>query len=329
MEFHYVVLLFVTSLTLTIITSAILPQELYWQSMLPTTPMPNALRHLLPSGQKSSTKDTSKQANGMSFKDNAMVIDIGGIDIDIGDGVSVDVPAILGSLNPFSYKYGPSKYELRHNKNTTLFFLSKDLHPGTYMNLNLVRISVEGKFLPRRVADMIPFSSTNFSQILHKFSIKPNSTMSKIMKKTIKECEEEPTLEGEEKYCATSLEGMVDFITSKLGKKNIQALSTDRIEQQRFSIKQDVRMVGVKMVACHPEIYAYPVFYCHKMHNAKAYVVPLVGTDGMKVKAVVVCHADTSKWNPRHLAFQVLKVKPGTVPICHFLTANHILFVAD
>ncbi|CDP20906.1 unnamed protein product [Coffea canephora] len=56
-------------------------------------------------------------------------------------------------------------------------------------------------------------------------------------------------------------------------------------------------------------------------------MVNLVGADGAKVKAVAVCHRDTSAWNPRHLAFQLLKVKPGTVPICHFLPEDHIVWV--
>ncbi|KAL6986718.1 BURP domain protein rd22, partial [Sarracenia purpurea var. burkii] len=38
------------------------------------------------------------------------------------------------------------------------------------------------------------------------------------MEKSIKECED-TGIKGEEKYCATSLESMVDFSTSKLGKK--------------------------------------------------------------------------------------------------------------
>ncbi|WCJ42460.1 BURP domain-containing protein [Euphorbia peplus] len=331
MEFHIVMaVLILTSLTMSI-TSAIVPQEVYWQSMLPTTPMPDALHNLLPSEKKNSTKDTSKRANDISYKGNAMEINIGGLDINVGDGVSVGIPKIFEFLDPFLFKYGSSKYELRHNKNTTLFFLRKDLHPGADMNLEFVRISLKSKFLSRDVAKKISFSSSNFSQILNKLTVKPNSMKAKIMKMAIEECEE-PALEGEEKYCATSLEGMVDFITSKIGNKNIQALSTeidkDRIEPQRFSIQQGVRMVGAKMVVCHPQIYAYPVFYCHKMDSAKAYEVPLVGASRTKVKAVAVCHEDTSKWNPGHLAFRVLKVKPGAVAICHFLPVDHILFAA-
>jgi len=47
--------------------------------------------------------------------------------------------------------------------------------------------------------------------------------------------------------------------------------------------------------------------------------VPLEGANGIRIKVVAVCHIDTSQWNPKHLAFEVLKVKLGTVPVCHFL----------
>jgi hypothetical protein len=56
--------------------------------------------------------------------------------------------------------------------------------------------------------------------------------------------------------------------------------------------------------------------------------VPLEGVDGNRVKAVAVCHTDTSQWNPKHLAFQVLKVQPGTVPVCHFLPQDHVVWVS-
>ncbi|OAY83003.1 BURP domain-containing protein 3 [Ananas comosus] len=55
-------------------------------------------------------------------------------------------------------------------------------------------------------------------------------------------------------------------------------------------------------------------------------MVKMVGKDGAAVDAAAVCHADTAAWNLKHLAFQVLKVKPGTVPICHFLPQDHVVW---
>jgi hypothetical protein len=55
----------------------------------------------------------------------------------------------------------------------------------------------------------------------------------------------------------------------------------------------------------------------------------LEGADGTNAKAVAVCHTDTSAWNPKHLAFQVLNVKPGTVPVCHFLPQDHVVWLPN
>ncbi|KAE8682665.1 BURP domain-containing protein 5 [Hibiscus syriacus] len=139
-----------------------------------------------------------------------------------------------------------------------------------------------------------------------------------------------PSIQGEEKYCATSLKSMIDFSTSKLGKID-QAVSTEVEKQtpkQKYTIAAGVqRIAGGKAVVCHKQNYAYAVFYCHKSETTRAYTVPLEGADGTKAKAVAVCHTDTSAWNAKHLAFQILKVEPGTIPICHFLPQDHIVWV--
>uniref|UniRef100_A0A7N0TC80 BURP domain-containing protein n=1 Tax=Kalanchoe fedtschenkoi TaxID=63787 RepID=A0A7N0TC80_KALFE len=60
--------------------------------------------------------------------------------------------------------------------------------------------------------------------------------------------------------------------------------------------------------------------------GARAYIVPFVGTSGTKVKAVGVCHTNTSTWNPEHDAFKILNVKPGGEPVCHFLPGYNVLW---
>ncbi|KAL4560373.1 hypothetical protein LXL04_032523 [Taraxacum kok-saghyz] len=147
--------------------------------------------------------------------------------------------------------------------------------------------------------------------------------------KEMNECEDKG-IEGEEKYCATSLESMVDFSTSKLGKK-VKAISTEvntneSTPLQTYKIEGAKKLAADKAVVCHKHNYAYAVFYCHKTVSTRVNIVSLVGVDGTKAKAVAVCHTDTSRWNPEHLAFQVLKVKPGSVPVCHFLPQNHVVW---
>ncbi|CAH2050324.1 unnamed protein product [Thlaspi arvense] len=213
--------------------------------------------------------------------------------------------------------------------NVALFFLEKDHTQRRKLTLHFTRTANTASFLPRQEAEKIPFSSNKFPEIVYHFSVKPNSVAAKTMKQTIKVCEE-PGIEGEEKYSATSLESMIDFSTSGNGKNHI-AVSTVAKETpaQKYSITGVKKMGNSEAVVCHKQNYPCAVIYCHKTHTTKAYLVSMAGEDGTKVKAAAVCHTDTSKWNPKHLAFLVLKVKPGTVPICHFLPEDRVVWVSN
>ncbi|XP_022730879.1 BURP domain protein RD22 [Durio zibethinus] len=249
----------------------------------------------------------------------------GGVSVNAGHkGKPVNVKA-----SPFDYLYAATETQVHDDPNVALFFLEKDLHPRATMTLHFTQNTETATFLPRQIAQKIPFSSDKLPEILNIFSVKPGSEEAEMMKNTIKECEQ-PKIQGEEKYCATSLESMIDFSTSTLG-KNAQAISTEVEKQttmQKYTIAAGVqKMAGDKSVVCHKQNYAYAVFYCHKSETTRAYMVPLEGAEGTKAKAVAICHTDTSAWNPKHLAFQVLKVEPGTIPICHFLPQDHIVWV--
>ena len=162
----------------------------------------------------------------------------------------------------------------------------------------------------------------------------PDSVEAAEMAQTLRDCEA-PAAKGEKKACATSLESMVDFATAGLGTSHVRAVST--VVARPDSPKQEYTITGVKragagaddggrLVACHAEPYAYAVFACHQTRRTRAYSVSMLGRDGTAVDAVAVCHADTSGWNPKHVAFQVLNVKPGTVPVCHFLPQDHVVW---
>ncbi|KAL9176871.1 hypothetical protein ABFS82_01G023200 [Erythranthe guttata] len=341
-----------------------LPSEEYWNSVLPNSPMPRAVQDLLtPSSSellegKSTAVGVTKggvNVNTKPGKPGGTAVNVGhgrvgvhagkpgrrtnvGVGkggVTVGTGTRKGKPVYVGvhpGPNPFQYLYAATETQLHDNPNVALFFLEKDLHTGKKMNLKFSKATHEATFLPRQVADSIPFSSNKFPEILDKFSVKSGSDEAEIMKKTIKECEESG-LKGEEKFCATSLESMVDFTTSKLG-KNVKAISTNAEnnngdEAREYIIKGVKKLPSEKgAVVCHRQEYAYAVFYCHKTDATSAYKVAMVAADGSRAEAVAVCHRDTAAWNPKHLAFQVLKVKPGTVPICHFLPKDHIVWVA-
>ncbi|KAK4277041.1 hypothetical protein QN277_015099 [Acacia crassicarpa] len=361
---------------------AALPPQLYWQSLLPSTPIPSSLSHLLPSStdwreDKGTSVAVGKggvHVDAAKGKPGGTNVNVGkgGVNVDAGKGkpggtavnvgkggvnvhagkgkpgggttvnvggkgggVSVNTPhkgkpVYVGvGHSPFSYIYAATETQLHDDPNVALFFLEKDMKAGHKMKLHFTQSSNQASFLPRELANSIPFSSAKFNDILNRFDIKPESEEAEVMKNTVKECEE-AGIKGEEKYCATSLESMVDFTRSKLGNE-VDALSTEAVKDtrmQEYTIAPGVKEVGEKKaVVCHRQEYPYAVFYCHKTEATRAYTVPLEGADGVRVKAVAVCHTDTSGWNPKHLAFQVLKVKPGTVPVCHFLPQDHVVWV--
>ncbi|BFG18854.1 hypothetical protein CerSpe_051280 [Prunus speciosa] len=280
--------------------------QFYWNSVLPNTQMPRAISELLHPDSTNEEKSTN-------------------------------IMNALGNESPTAnfFRYYASADNQLHHKNVAYFFLEKDMRPGAAMNFQFPRNSNTATFLPRESAQSIPFSSNKLSEIFNHFSVKPTSVEAKTIKKTIEECEASG-IKGEERYCATSLESMVDFSTSKLRTRNVQAISTEVLEKgatmsmHKYTTMPGLKkLAGDKLVVCHKQNYPYAVFLCHTIKQTAAYVLSLKGDDGVKVKAVTICHLDTSEWNPKHLSFQIVKVKPGTIPICHFLPTDHIAWVPN
>ncbi|KAM0065725.1 putative BURP domain-containing protein [Helianthus debilis subsp. tardiflorus] len=337
-------------LSLAVVESHAVTPEVYWKHMLPTTPMPEAIKESLiewsdetgiaPFDQLKhdlirwftegddemiTVTRVGKQVSGPNVG-----VRRGSKGVHYGNRRNPGSVGVQPGVNPFVYKYAASKDQLKDDPNVALFFLEKDLHQGIEMNLHFTKNDQKSMFLPRKVVDSIPFSSKDLPQIYNRFSVKPDSMEGQDMKQTLNECENKG-IEGEEKYCATSLESMVDFVTTKLGKK-VKAISTEvnakeSTPLQKYKVELAKKRGRDKVVVCHKQIYPYAVFYCHETVATQAYAASVVGVDGMKVNAVAVCHIDTAKWNPKHLAFQVLKVKPGRVPICHFLPEDHVVWV--
>ncbi|KAL6524101.1 hypothetical protein OROMI_031196 [Orobanche minor] len=309
-----------------------LPSEDYWKSVLPNTPMPKAVKKLLtPAGGTNVNVGHGSVGVHTGKPGRRTNVGVGKGGVTVGTGTRKGKPIyvrVKPGPDPFQYLYAATETQLHDNPNVALFFLEKDLNAGNKMNLQFTKTTNEATFLPRRAAESIPFSSNKLPEILNTFSLNPTSEEAKTMKKTLKECEEK-AVEGEEKFCATSLESMVDFIASKLG-KDVKALSTNAESTHKieYTIIRVEKMTTKKaVVVCHRQEYAYAVFYCHKTDKTVAYAVDVATDDGSKADAVVVCHQDTAAWNPKHLAFQVLKVKPGTVPVCHFVPEDHIVWV--
>ncbi|KAI3989277.1 hypothetical protein MKX01_004826 [Papaver californicum] len=283
--------------------AAPLPSEIYWKNKLPNTPMPAILHDLLhPSpaadqqGKPSIDREKSRniytpmRTNTISaqanFQKYSKMLPLEQLSIS---KYTKYTPSQQLSLNNYSQRLGKSTIpnnnaatnrQLLDSPGASLFFLEKDLYPGAKLNLHFVVSTASGTtFLPQKLAKVTPFSSNKLPEILNQFAINPNSEEAKIINEIIMDCEE-PAIENEEKYCATSLE---------------------------FTIGSGVRpIVSVNLVSCHSLPYLYAVFFCHATpaHTTRAFVVPLVGVDGTKIKAAAVCHNDTTKRDTVNVAFQ-------------------------
>ncbi|RVW66599.1 BURP domain-containing protein 7 [Vitis vinifera] len=147
-----------------VVSHASLPSEGYWKLVLPHTPMPKAVKdHLRP--------------GVTSF--NASAAGCFGIHNQFNK-----IP------QPFHAK------QAQDGLNTGNFFLQTDLHPGTKMMLQLPQTRNEAMFLPRQVADSIPFSSKKLPEILNRLSVKEKSAEAELMKEEIEECEEDAWMEN-------------------------------------------------------------------------------------------------------------------------------------
>lgn len=279
-----------------------------WHAALPNTQMPASLLKIL-------------QPSGKPVESKTLILRIGEKGLNLNKKQGSAFPTV-----------GKESYATNEKlivvPDFTTFFLEQDLRSGKKMKLYFPKTTSQAKFLPRQVSDSIPFSTEKLPEILNRFSVKPESAEAKIMKETIEDCKR-PRLRGEAKYCATSLQSLIDFSVSKIGKEvEVYTTEVEKEAKMDFVIGENgVKKIGERSVVCHKQNYVYAVFYCHQVHATKAYAVSLVAADGTKAKAVAVCHTDTRFWSAQQFAFQVLKVKPGTVPVCHFLPNDSLVWV--
>lgn len=214
------------------------------------------------------------------------------------------------------------------------FFLLRDLYPGSKMTLHFAG-AARAPLLPRARAESIPFTSTKIPEILSRFSIPAGSPAAAAIRSTLKECEAPPLKGVVAQRCATSFESMADFAASCLGTRDVRAatmtkLSKDGATPKQVYVVESVRPMPVSsgyMVACHRMPYPYAVFLCHTT-TATLYTVTLAGADGTKADAGTACHKDATPGIPWP-TFKKLGVTPGSVPVCHFLPQDSMLWMRN
>lgn len=297
------------------------PALSYWHRKLPTTPIPDALQQLI-------FPNRSELLDAIREGDPALTPKLGrkrGPDVDAGKKYPIYYVAIADE-----------DYMKAGSSLSAMFFLEEDFHSGTKLTLyrkQIKRSSPDSRifFLPRPLAEAIPFSSDKLSVALEMLNISQGSHTALAMKHTLQACES-PADGGEIRYCATSLESMIDQVTSTLGTTSVSVLETNvpcNLNSQRYTITAIPfqSKSGLESVICHRQTYPYAVYYCHKTHHTTAARVSLKGDDGSIGEGVTVCHGDTSAWNAKYFVFNLLNVKPGTAPICHLLPAGHVLWL--
>ncbi|XVF67702.1 hypothetical protein PTKIN_Ptkin10aG0142900 [Pterospermum kingtungense] len=232
----------------------------------------------------------------------------------------------------------PSNSHMDHmNIAEMVFFTLNDLKVGKTMPIYFPKKdpSKSPHLLPREEAESIPFSLKQLPYLLQFFSFSQDSPQAKAIENTLKECETNP-IKGETKFCATSLESMLDFARRIFGSKysDLKIVATTHLTKsstlfQNYTISETPQQIPAPViVACHTLPYAYAVLYCHSQETEnKVFKVSLGGENGDRVEALAVCHMDTSQWTRNHMSFRVLGIEPGTPGICHFFPADNFVLV--
>ncbi|CAD6335293.1 unnamed protein product [Miscanthus lutarioriparius] len=210
------------------------------------------------------------------------------------------------------------------------YFLVHDLYPGSKMTLHFTGAATGAPALPRARAESIPFTSTKIPEILSRLSVPAGSPAAAAIRSTLKECEAPPLDGVVAQLCATSFKAMADFAASCLGTRDDGATPRLARSWRQVYVVDSVRptpVSGGDMVACHRMPYPYAVFLCHTT-TATLYTVTLAGADGTKADARTACHKDASpgiSWP----TYKKLGVAPGSVPVCHFLPQDSMLWMRN
>ncbi|KAK1381484.1 Polygalacturonase-1 non-catalytic subunit beta [Heracleum sosnowskyi] len=208
------------------------------------------------------------------------------------------------------------------------FFREKMLKSGTVMPMPDIKDKMpERAFLPRVLSSKLPFSTTKLDELKKLFHASDNSSMEGMIVNSLTECERAPS-RGETKRCVGSIEDMLDFATSVLG-RNVVVRTTENTKGSKEDIMiGEVKGINggkvTKSVSCHQSLYPYLMYYCHSVPKVRVYEADILDSK-TKVKinhGVAICHVDTSDWSASHGAFAALGSAPGKIEVCHWIFEN-------
>ncbi|KAM3209779.1 hypothetical protein ACQJBY_064068 [Aegilops geniculata] len=334
--------------------------EVFWRAVLPHSPLPDAVLRLLK--QPAAGVGVEMHADATSFvrdpedrppfdyrdysrsssddepsKRTGAASGAGGFDYDNYSGADERRGATDEYKAPSSCLAGSGASTARGGKaeTTTVFFHEEAVRVGKKLPFRFPPATPAALgFLPRQVADSVPFTTAALPGVLATFGVASDSATVGSMEATLRACES-PTIAGESKFCATSLEALVERAMGVLGTRDIRPVTSTLPRAgaplQTYTVVA-VRPVegGPVFVACHDEAYPYTVYRCHTTGPSRAYMVDMEGAPaGDAVSIATVCHTDTSLWNPEHVSFKLLGTKPGGTPVCHLMPYGHIIWAKN
>ncbi|KAD1846315.1 hypothetical protein R6Q59_011927 [Mikania micrantha] len=216
------------------------------------------------------------------------------------------------------------------------FFRENLLKSGTKIPMPDIRDKMPKRsFLPRAILSKLPFSSSKIGNLQNIFHAEENSSMASIISDSLSECERKPS-PGESKRCVGSVEDMIDFATSVLG-RDVVVRTTDNTNGSGKTVKiGSIKKINggkiTKSVSCHQSLFPYLLYYCHSVPKVRVYEADLLDPNtGSKINhGIAICHIDTSAWSPTHGAFLSLGSEPGKIEVCHWIFENDMTWaVAD
>lgn len=247
--------------------------------------------------------------------------------VNVGASLSLEALVSRDAI-PWAWDHSADEY-LAHG----LFFYEDAVQVGKTLTLYFpLAASAPLGLLPRHVADSIPFSKSTLPSVLSQLGIAKNSVQAASMEETLYMCDLPPSAAGQAKFCATSLEALVEGSMAALGTRNIRPVISDLprsgAPKQPYTVRSVRQVDGSSFASCHDHAYPYTVYMCHNTPSTKAYMVELEGArSGLVVTVAAICHADTTHWNSDHVSFKILGTKPGGTPICHYLPYGHTVWV--
>ncbi|XP_074295984.1 polygalacturonase 1 beta-like protein 2 [Silene latifolia] len=216
------------------------------------------------------------------------------------------------------------------------FFRESELKEGKIMPMPDIRDKMPKRsFLPRGILTNLPFSSAKLGQLKEVFHGFDNSSMEKMLRSGVEECERVPS-PGETKKCVGSIEDMIDFAVSVLG-RSVEPRTTQSVNGSKGDILIG-KVSGInggkvtKSVSCHQSLFPYLLYYCHSVPKVRVYQADILDpkTKSKINHGISICHLDTSVWSPTHGAFLALGSGPGKIEVCHWIFENDLTWtIAD